>query len=53
MDKQDLFKNIPHEIFEGDVKKSGRLSSAQVHAFADKLLKQGFDRIKKEYCSES
>ena len=45
----DKFKNIPQEMFEGDVTKSGRLSSKEVHELANKLLAEGFDKIKRTF----
>ncbi len=44
----NLLSNIPHEDLDGDVKEC-RMTSAAVHALADKLLKEGFARIKQKY----
>ena len=40
-------KNIPRELFESGVTVSNHLTPAEVHALADKLLKEGFEKIRK------
>jgi len=42
-------KNIPQELFESGVSKNKRLTPEEAHALADKLLKEGFDKIRKKY----
>ena len=51
MEKGCLFDNIPHEQFEGDMTIC-RMTPREVHALADKLLKQGFAELKQKYCNE-
>jgi hypothetical protein len=41
----NLLSNIPYEDFDGDVKDC-RMTSAEVHALANKLLKEEFARIR-------
>jgi hypothetical protein len=50
MEKGCLFDNIPHEQFEGDMTIC-RMTPREVHALADKLLKQGFAELKQKYCN--
>ena len=52
----DLKKNsrnkkcqLPQELFESGVSKNKRLTPEEAHALADKLLKEGFERIRKKY----
>ena len=47
----NLLSNIPHEDFDGDVKEC-RMTSAEVHALANKLLKEGFARIRLQFINE-
>ena len=45
-------KNIPQELFESGVTVYNHLTPAEVHALADKLLKEGFEKIKKKYANK-
>ena len=45
---EDLYKDLPHELFNGDVTKD-LISVDEVHELADKLLKKGFSEIKRKY----
>ncbi len=46
--KADIFKDIPHSLYDGDIT-SDYMTSAEVHALADELLRRGFAEIKKKY----
>jgi len=45
----DFYRDIPHEYYDGDVTKSGRLSPEEVKKLADRLLKEGFSKLRQEY----
>ena len=45
----DLYRDIPHEYYDGDVTKSGRLSPEEVKKLADCLLKEGFSKLRQKY----
>ena len=47
-DETYLYKDIPHRFFEGDVQ-TDRMTPEEVHQLADKILRQGFAKIKQKY----
>ena len=49
MKNDDLYRDIPHEYYDGDVTKSGRLSPEEVKKLADRLLKEGFSKLRQKY----
>ena len=51
MKKENLFEDIPHETFPGDMTKC-RMTPNEVQALVDKLMKNGFEKIRQRYSKQ-
>ena len=51
MKKEDLFEDIPHETFHGDVTKC-RMTPNEVRALVDKLMKERLSEIRQRYSKQ-
>lgn len=49
MNNKNKFNNIPKELFESGISKDKTLTVEEAHLLADRLLKQGFAKIKSKY----